>query len=139
MTTIAILRALIQDTTATPILSDEDIEVIIEVESNVYYAASLCCNSIAAYYSSKTDMTVDVIKIANSQKFEHYTALAKVYAQRGKEGGGEGGSALIGTGVIATGISESEIASVESDSDRMSSSFTIGMFENIEDDSGEVC
>ena len=136
MATIEIIRILIQDTGTPPLLSDSDITDILEVESNIYYAASLCCNSLAAYFAKKTRLAVDVIKIESNQKFEHYIALAKVYENRAKQGGGAGGSTLIGSGVILTGVSECEMASVESDTDRVESVFTMNLFDNPETEVG---
>jgi len=132
MATLDTIRILIQDTGVPPLLSDEDITAIIEVEPNIYYAASICCSSLAAYFAKKVNLSVDVIEIESSQKFEHYTALAKVYENRAKQGGGVGGSSIVGTGVVVTGVSQSEIANVESDADRVESVFTMDLFDNPE-------
>ena len=131
MSTRDAVRILIQDNS---VLSYDDITAVLEVEDNVYYAASFCCDALAAHYSSKVDMDVDGIQISNSQKFEHYTELAKKYARYGREGRGEGSSASVGTGVILTGVSNAAIDSVDSDSDRVSSLFKIDMFTNTTDD-----
>lgn len=130
MATIDTIRVLIQDTGLTPIMADEDIEAIISIEDNVYRAASACCRAMAAYFAKKVSLTIDVIKIENTQKFEHFVALAKFYDQRAREGGGYAGVGAIGTGVLLTGVSTSEIETVIADVDRVDSVFYTGMTDN---------
>ena len=130
MATIDTIRILIQDTGLTPILSDDDLDAIVAVEDNVYRAASTCCRSLAAYYAKKVSLTVDVIKIENTQKFEHFLSLAKFYDQRAREGGGYSGAGAVGTGVLLTGVSVSEIDSVVADTDRVDSTFYMGQDDN---------
>jgi hypothetical protein len=134
MATIDTIRILIQDTGLTPILSDSDITAALTVESNIYRASALCCRSLAAYYAKKVSLTVDVIKIENTQKYDHYISLAKVYDARAKEGGGnaDGSESIVGMGVILTGVSTAEIESVTGDTDRVASIFSVGL----DDDEG---
>ena len=130
MATIDTIRVLIQDTGLTPIMADADIEAIISIEENVYRAASACCRALAAYFAKKVSLTIDVIKIENTQKFEHFVALAKFYDQRAREGGGYAGAGIIGTGALLTGVSTSEIDTVIADVDRVDSVFYTGMTDN---------
>ena len=130
MATIDTIRVLIQDTGLTPIMADADIEAIISIEENVYRAASACCRALAAYFAKKVSLTIDVIKIENTQKFEHYIALAKFYDQRAREGGGYSTAGTIGTGVLLTGVSTSEMDTVIADVDRVDSVFYTGMTDN---------
>lgn len=128
MSTIGTIRILIQDTDVTPILSDLQITDLLAVESDIYRCSALCCRAIAAHYAKKVSLSVDVIKISNEQKYEHYMALAKIYDQRAREGAGS--ASLVGTGVILTGVSIDEIDSVLSDSDRVASVFSMGINDN---------
>lgn len=130
MATIDTIRVLIQDTSLTPILSDANITAVLAIEDNIYRAASACCRAMAAYFAKKVSLTIDVIKIANNQKFEHYTALAKFYDQRAREGGGYVGAGAIGTGVLLTGVSSSEMDAVIDNTDRVDSVFYVGLNDN---------
>ena len=136
MATIETIQALIQDYT---ILEDEQILAFMEIESNTYRVAALCCRSLAAYYAKKVSLTVDVIKIANEQKFEHYINLAKIYDQRAREGGGDSGG-TIGSGIVLTGVSINEMDTVIANADRVDPAFSMGLNDNPESsiDSDEV-
>lgn len=138
MATLETIRILIQDTATPPVLADADITAILSVEDNVYRAASACCRALAAYFAKKVSLTIDVIKIENTQKFEHFLALSKFYDQRAREGGGYSGAGAVGTGVLLTGVSVSEIDSVVADTDRVDSTFYVGMNDNPESPDEEL-
>jgi hypothetical protein len=138
MATLDTIRVLIQDTSLTPIMADADIEAILSIEDNVYRAASACCRAMAAYFAKKVALTIDVIKIANNQKFEHYTALAKFYDQRAREGGGYIGGGSVGTGILLTGVSTSEMDAVIDNTDRVDSVFYVGLNDNLNNPDEEL-
>jgi hypothetical protein len=134
--TIDQLRLMTGDTGTPPIMEDAQYTLVIGIESdNIYNAAFLACNSIAGIFSEKVSITAGPVKIENQQKYEHYTDLADKYRQMAREGLGDvddnggGGSSLVSAPAI-TGVSISEMDSVDSDPDRYPSSFKKGMDDN---------
>lgn len=128
--TIEQIRMLTQDNGTPPLIPDADIQLILDLESNVYRAAAMVSNSLAAYFAKKVSLTAGPVKLQSTQKFEHYTDLADQYNQRAREGGGNVGGGGIGTGLIITGTSISTIEDVRSDPDRYDSAFYRGLDEN---------
>ncbi len=131
--TIADLRLMTGDTGTPPIMEDAQYTLVLGIEnSNYYNAAFLACNSLAGIFAEKVSVTAGPVKIENQQKFEHYTELADKYRQMAREGLGDdgtGGSSLVSAPCI-TGVSVSEMETVDSDEDRVPSTFTKGMDDN---------
>lgn len=130
--TLEQIRTLVADPTtpdATAIFEDEHYEVILAIEPNVYRAAATAAKTLAAYYAGKVNVTAGPVKVENTQKFEHYEALAKTYDQRAREGGGEDGSTLgAGAGLPAmAGVSRGEMSAAREDTDRPLPAFTKNM------------
>ncbi len=129
------LRLMTGDTGTTPIMEDAQYTLVLGIESSNYYnAAFLACNSLAGIYAIKVSVTAGPVSIENQQKYEHYTELADKYRQMAREGLGtdsdNGGSSLVSSPVV-TGVSVSEMETVEEDTDRVPSKITIGMDDNV--------
>lgn len=136
------IRKLVSDTDdVSPILEDSAYQAIIDLgETNAYRAAAVACRQLSANFAAKVDVTAGPVKVANSQKAESYLALAVQYDTLANKGLGEDPNveAAVGfLGIALTGVSISEMASVASDTDRPSSSFTRDLHSNVEDDSEE--
>ena len=126
------LRLLLNDNGAVEILSTTDYDLIISIESNVYAAASLGAETIAATYALKVSTTTGPVKLENQQKFEHYMSLAKSYNQKADAGKGVDESGITGDeGLpILTGAKNSDIAAAREEEDRYQETFYRGMNDN---------
>lgn len=72
------IRFEIGDTdSADPLMQDEEINYAIGAESSVASAAAKCCEGIARKFARLADTTLGPSKVAASQRFDHYQALAK--------------------------------------------------------------
>ena len=128
--TVAIIRTLVSDPAgASQIKADADYQVIVDLESNEYRAAAVAARMLSAHFAQKVSTTVGQVKIENQQKAEAYRSLAFSYDSRAATGGGSVDATRLGTPVV-TGISNSEMDSVEADTDRVASSFIKGQFDN---------
>jgi hypothetical protein len=128
--TIAQLRILLNDVDAPQIFDDAHYQALIDIDTDVYRAAALAANTFAAYYATRVNMTAGPAKIENTQKFEHYKALANQYNEAARE---NNSNSLIGGGApVITGTSYSKIDAANSDLDRYSSVFKRGMDNNPE-------
>lgn len=125
------IRILVQDNGVPPIIDDTELDLIIAMEpTNFYRAAAIAARSLAAYFAKKVALTAGPVKLALTEKFEHYQDLADSYDQRAREGGGidsDAGVGGIGTGIILTGVSVSDMDDVASDEDRPPSVFYMGV------------
>lgn len=134
MATIDQMRDILNDPSgASEVLSDAQYQTVIDIEDNVYRALATSARMLASYYGTKIDITAGPVKIKNTQKFEHYEALAKSFDNRAREGGGNGTGGLGVGGPEITGTSNSEMKSVREDSDRYDSEFYRGQFDYAHD------
>ena len=111
------VRWRIGDTDRTDqLLTNEEIDAAIATEGNRYLAAALSADSIAAKFARKVDQRVGPLAISASQKAEAYRKLAKRLRTE------------IATRVApyASGISQDDIRTVESDTDRVPADFAVG-------------
>ena len=111
------VRWRIGDTDSTdPLLTDEEIDAAVALEGNRYLAAALSAESIAAKFAREADKRVGPLAISASQKAQTYTKLAKRLRTE------------IATRVApyAGGISQDDIRTVESDTDRVPADFAVG-------------
>lgn len=100
------------------LLQDEEILYLLGTEATVIQAAASAADAIAARFSRLSDKAVGDLRIAFSQKSAQYRQLA---ADLRKEAG-------ISMAVpFAGGISRSQKAAQESDSNRVQPSFKVGM------------
>ena len=103
-------------------VQNEEIEWAITETASARGAAALVARAIAAKYARLADQSVGDLRFSYSQRQEHYTDLAeRLELQEGRRFMSE---------MYAGGISESEKRSVESNTDRVSPNFTIGMHDN---------
>jgi len=73
------VRFLVGDVSESePLVQDEEIHFALKQEGNVYGAAALICESLAAMFSRKVDRQTGDVRSALSQR-------AKAYAERAKE------------------------------------------------------
>lgn len=84
------VRFLIGDTSnvaATELLADGEITWILTQETNVYRAASVAAEAIAAKFSRLADTSVGDVSVSNSQKSAQYKDLAKRLALKATKRG----------------------------------------------------
>lgn len=111
------IRILIHDTTGR--LSDETIAYFLASEPSVWYAAAMCCDTLAAQQGGKTSLTVGDLSIGYSAG--EYKSLSKSFRIRGS----------LAAVPFAGGISQSDKDTETSDTDRVGPSFTIGMHDDV--------
>jgi hypothetical protein len=118
------IRMLIGDTNAsTPQLQDEEIAYLATLRPNIYGAASDCCRALAAKYSSMSTESAGDSKITYSDISKAYARQAIAFASTAAAGG---------AGLpYAGGISQNDKQTQESDTDRVSPQFQIGMEDNL--------
>lgn len=116
------VRRLINDVNSTSAqFQDEEISFFIDTESNIYGAASIACEALAAKYGGQVDKAVGDLKISLGQKYDHYRGLADKYNIRAKQ---KGAVQLYGGG-----ISKADKLTQESDTDRVEPAFYKDMFD----------
>lgn len=119
------VRFLIGDVdSSNPILQDEEIDFAIDSQSNVYYAAAECAIAIAARYAPDVNVTIDGMSVQNQDKMKKYQAIANNLRMRATS------NPKFAPAPIITGISISDMQSVDQNSDRPASAFEIGEFDN---------
>lgn len=123
------VRHLVGDTDSTDEqLQNEEIAFhLTQATSDVYLAASLCCESLAAKYSRLVDTSQDdgMLSVKYSQLQTHYSGLRKSLIQRSKRFG----SASIGS-PVATGISVAANEALDGNTDRVADRFNPDQFRN---------
>lgn len=123
-TDLAKVRLLIGDTdTSHQQLSDEEINVVLALEENIYIAAASCARVLAAKYTRMADKWVGDLKVLYSQRSRQYERLAESLAKR------KGRTHQVPT---AGGISVSAKESAEANTDRPTSYFRVGNMDNDE-------
>lgn len=76
------VRFILQDTDAThPLLQDEEINFLLIQEGDVYQAAAIGAERIAANFARFTDIKIGDYSESASKYFDHYTKLAKKLKQ----------------------------------------------------------
>lgn len=116
------VRLLIGDTDSTDRqLSDAEIDWTLTQNANVYMTAGQACRSLAARYARKVDRAMGDLKISYSQMQKSYLDLAFQLEQRGT---------MEGASVYAGGISKSDKAVVQDDTDRQNPNFRVGQDDN---------
>lgn len=130
---LEIVRSLIQDKETPPLLSDDDINVIVALEPNAFRAAATAARSIAGLLSERVDMNAGSSALNLSKQSEKYLKLADSYDARAQQGG-DGGTGISGTIVDAepelTGTSIDEIRNLNEDDDRYGGVFRRGVTNN---------
>jgi len=111
-----LVRILVNDTTGS--LSDETINYFLASEPSVWYAAAMCCDTLASQAGGQTSLTVGDLSIAYSAG--EYKTMAKSYRIRGARGAVP----------FAGGISVSAKDTEKDDTDRVAPAFSIGMHDD---------
>lgn len=113
------VRFLVGDTSnsaSTELLADGEITWILTQETNVYRAASVAAEAIAAKFSRLADTSVGDVSVSNSQKSAQYKDLAKRLALKATKRGS--------AAAFAGGISVSDRDTRLDDTDRVDPFFS---------------
>jgi hypothetical protein len=120
-TDLAKVRLYIGDTnTAWQLLTDEEIAVATTLETNLFLAASMCCEFILAKLARDNDDSKLGISVSRSQLTEHYRGLRDSLALRASRG----------VEVYWGGGSIDERDTIAEDEDFPQAGFTRGMDDN---------
>ncbi len=118
---LAKVRGLIGDTvSARQLLSDEFINYLTGQAGNVFGAAGLACEAIAAQFAGDSDKEVGDLKLSLSQKSIAYEKRAKSFRKQSIK--------LVGP--VAGGISIAAKKTQDDDTDRVKPGLGKGQFEN---------
>jgi hypothetical protein len=120
-----LVRILIGDIDGT-LVDDEVITAFSAIYSDSYLVAAGAADYLAAKFSKSVTFSVEGLSIQNSTKAENYRELAD--RLRAQSGGGASGVPA-GTPFVS-GVSISEMDSVDSDTDRVPSRVSIGQDDN---------
>lgn len=105
-------------------LSDAEIQFALDqAGSSVYEAASNCANALAARYARRVDTKFESISSNYSQLRDNYLSLARTLRIEAKRRGGLGIP-------VAGGVSEADMETVRSNTDRVKPFFRAAMFSN---------
>lgn len=122
-----VVRLLIGDTNELDqqLQNEEILFSLSQSGDNVYYAGSFCARLLASKYARMVDTQLDgALEATYSDRVKHYNLLAIQLSDMGKKYGGRS------LGVLAGGISVTEINTVESNTDRPSPAFKVDQFKN---------
>jgi len=122
-----VVRLLIGDTeTLDQLLQDEEINFALsESNNNTYFAGAWAANAIAASYARRVTTKLDgALSAEYSDLAKQYKALSNDLREQGQK------YSLTGTSLSAGGISDAAIVAAQSLSDRPSSAFSKGQFDN---------
>jgi len=101
------------------LLSDEEIQYLIDTHSHVLFAAAAACDAIATKYAdSQTSKMVGDLQVNYGSKAAEYTSKAKTLRARAAR--------KAGSSIYAGGISKGDKDTMKADTDRVQPSFTIG-------------
>jgi hypothetical protein len=119
------VRFLIGDTTETEdSLSDAEISGLLTMYPSVHRTAAAICDRKAMDFASRPDISIDGASFRYGDRAKMYQDLAKSIRASEKNAAGGFGSPFVG------GISVSEIASEELDTDRQANVFPEPSFDN---------
>lgn len=105
------IRLAIGDTSASPVLTDDEIDYYYSTYGSVLLAASQAAGDLAGRYANRVSKSVGSRSIQNDQLFQHYSALAEKLLVR--HNSQKAGSIIVPTtiGVIRDSIAENFPAS----------------------------
>ena len=104
---------------AQVLVSDEEISYLVAQEGNAYYAAAAVCEAIGGQYTGlATDKQVGNLRLMYGERGKKYLEQAASLRRRGS---------LRAAVPYAGGISQSDMTTVEQDTDRTTPAFTVGM------------
>lgn len=115
---------LLGDTDSTDqLLSNEELEYFADQwPSSVYQAAAAASKAIAGRYARLVDKEVGDLKIAYSQRYEHYSNLCDEFNAQG--------ASLLTVAPYAGGISKADKETNQSDTDRVEPDFVRDQFDS---------
>lgn len=118
-------------TETTALISDEEIQYLIDNNRHILLAAAAAAEAVAAKYTgTPTSKMVGDLQVSyGSGKATEYTALAKSLRNRAYR--------KAGAHVYAGGLTESDKDRIESDSDRVDPVFTLGGMDHEGTDRGD--
>lgn len=125
---VALVRLALGDTnTADPLFTDTEVEVVLELQPIVTFAAAALAEMAAAKFAREVAVSIGSTRVDCQQQFDHYKRLA-LNLRKGGPGdlpGGDG-SGQPTLSMTVGGISRSEKQAFEDDSDAIQPSFEIG-------------
>jgi hypothetical protein len=119
------VRLLIGDTDSSePYLQDEEIDFFLSQNSDAVERSALdACEAIIARLSRQVDSSIESISVSASQRVAQFTRLAQRLKKKIQNGNNQ-------LGAVVSGVSISEMNSVEGNSDRPESAFRLNQFDN---------
>lgn len=112
------------DTLDQQVQNEEITFALSQTNDNVYFAAAWLARTVASQYARKVNVSLDGSLSADySDLAKQYTSLAETLEYQGKKTG-----AIIG--VVAGGLTKSDINAVRANTDRVESSFRRDRFRN---------
>lgn len=124
LTDVEAVRFYIGDTNfSDQLLSDQEIEfALAQSDDNALRAAVTCCGALAGRFARESSYRIGQVSETFKQKSEAYERRADDLRYMLSVSGG--------SGPYAGGISVSDIATQEADTDRVQGQFSIGMHDN---------
>lgn len=123
------VRLLVGDTsTDDQLVTDEEVQYALSQSRTVPGAASLTARAIAGLFSRDVDINVSGTSYSESQRAEHYRALASRLSRMAATASPRTGAK--GPVPVVSGVSRSAMETVRDDSDRVRPEFRRGMFDN---------
>lgn len=112
------------DTLDQQVQNEEVTFALAQTGDNVYYAAAWLAKTVASQYARKVDVQLDgALSAKYSDLHKHYMALSENLEYQGKKAG-----AVVG--VVAGGLTISDINAVRGNTDRVEGSFRRDRFRN---------
>lgn len=121
------VRLFVGDTdTSDQQLTDEEIAFALEqAQNDTYIAASICAQTLAGKYARQVNTKFDDVSDEASSLNEHYTKLSASLREQGRRYGTKG----LGR-PVAGGVSQSDMRSVDQNTDRVEPKFKQDQFAN---------
>ena len=112
------------DTLDQQVQDEELLFALVQTNNNIYFAAAWAANTIASQYARKVDASIDgALNAKYYDLHKHYINLAKNLDAQGKKAG-----AVVG--VVAGGMTISDINGVRGNTNRVEGSFRRDRFRN---------
>lgn len=112
------------DTLDQQVQNEEITFSLSQTNDNVYFAAAWLARTVASQYARKVNVSLDGSLSADySDLAKQYTSLAETLEYQGKKAG-------VIIGVVAGGLTKSDINSVRTNTDRIEGSFRRDRFRN---------
>lgn len=114
------VRFLVQDTnTSNKLLDDSEVDWMLTQETNIYFAAAALADALSAKYAGVKSIDVDGLSVDYSGLSDRYAALAARLRRQAQASAGGIGLPFV------SGVSVSEMNSINSDTDRVPNKFRI--------------